>query len=438
MGFQMESTSRFRSAGRAALVAAAALTLALGAFTFAQSDQAARVADDAIAHAGLQEAAAAAAGARADIVIALAAESPAVRRAAIGDATLRVGLLASVEVEADLEEEIGAIADRLEEFSQGLETQGPQDVDPWGTTLINELSDVADRLLDEAMALEAAIRAESSAAGDTARAASVVVALIAPALAVFVLHRSNRSRLERLALTAAVERERAISAVQTELVSGLSHELRTPLTGIAGFAEALTEMGGADADFAEEAGRVIYTESMELQRMIEDMLVMSRASTGELAYSPRPVDARSMVDAAIEPFVKSDLSIDLDIETAVLNADRLRVRHVMRNLVSNALKHGRPPVTIEGRITGDRYLLSVIDHGDGFVGEDLERLRAGFVHSGDAPTVEGSIGLGFSVASVIAEGMHSSLDVLRTGRTTRITLSVPLDPDSVPATVDVG
>lgn len=438
MGLSMDSTSRLRAAGRAALVATAALTLALGAFTFAQSDQASRVSDDARAHARLQSAAAAAAGARADIVIALAAESPTVRSAAMDDARLRVSTLASADAGAELTRQIEAIAARLDQFSFALATEGAEEVDPWGTALINDLGSVADRLLDEAMNVEAAIRAEASAAGDTARAASVVVALIAPALAVFVLHRANRSRLERLALTAAVERERAISAVQTELVSGLSHELRTPLTGIAGFAEALTEIGGHDPDFAEEAGKVIYTESMELQRMIEDMLVMSRASTGELAYSPSPVEAGSVIETAVEPFVKSDQSIELDVEPAVWNADRLRVRHVLRNLVSNAVKHGRPPVAIEGRIVGDRYLVSVIDHGDGLVEADLERLRAGFVHAGDAPTVEGSIGLGFSVASVIAEGMHSPIDVQRIDGTTRITLSIPLDPDSVPAAIDVG
>jgi signal transduction histidine kinase len=429
----MDSTSKLRTAGRAALVAVAALTLAVGAFTFAQSDQASRVAEDAIVHARLQEAAASAAGARADVVISLAAESTGVRDAALEDAALRMSSLTTLDVSPALTDQIDAITARFEEFSTALESLGSEEVDPWGTALIDDLGLLTDSLIAEAQSLEAAIRAESSAAGDTARAASVVVALIAPALAVFVLHRANRARVDRLRLTAAVERERAISAVQTHLISGLSHELRTPLTGISGFAEALVEIGGDDPDFAEEAGRVIYTESNELQRMIEDMLVMSRVSQGSLAYSNRPVDATSVIAAAVEPFLKSDHELTVDAEAAVWNADRLRVRHILRNLVSNALKHGQPPVSIEGRISGDRYLVSVIDHGRGFDEDDLDRVRSGFVHADDSATTEGSVGLGFSVASAIAEGMQSSVDVARTDDTTRISLSIPLAPHTTPA-----
>lgn len=415
-----------RSILTSTLVGLATLGTVLGALVFAQSDQAHRVATDAITHARLQEAGASFAAIRADVVIALAAETVAVKEQALDDARARIAAATTMDARSLDADEIAALATSFTEFEQHLLTGDRQAADGPGTELLERSADISHRLIDEASDVEAAILAEASAAGDTARAASVVVALIAPGLTVYLLHRSSRRREEHLALTATLERERAISKVQTHLISGLSHELRTPLTGIAGFAEALLDSEGTDAEFAHEAGRIIYTESNELRRMIEDMLVASRASVGDLAFAPGDVDAALEFDAVVEPFQRSRHEIELDVQPATIKTDRLRLRHILRNLVSNAIAHGGSPVRLVGFVRDDRYVVQVVDHGAGIDPGELDRIRRGFVHGGESATVEGSIGLGFAVASTLAEKLGTHIEVRRVAEATVISIDLPL------------
>lgn len=415
-----------RSIAASVLVGLAALGTVVGALVFAQSDQAERVARDAIIHARLQEASASFSAIRADAVIALAAETEPVQRRALEDARARIEAASGLGADSLGASEFEELVALFTEFETLVLSGDQQAADGPGTDLIAHLADVADRLIAEASDYEAAILAEASTAGDTARAASAIVALVAPALTVFLFHRSSRRREERLSLMATLERERAISQVQTHLISGLSHELRTPLTGIAGFAEALLDTEGADAAFAHEAGRIIYSESNELRRMVEDMLVASRASAGDLAFAPSEVDAQLECYAAVEPFERSGHDIELQVDAARIDTDRLRLRHILRNVISNALTHGRAPVRLVGEIRGDRYVVEVVDHGEGIEPGDLDHLRRGFVHDGDSATVEGSIGLGFAVASTLAETLGTSLSVGRVDGATVVAIDLPL------------
>ncbi len=424
------------------LIGLATLATVVGSLVFAQSDQAQRVASDAITHARLQEAGASFAAIRADVVVALAAETIVVQEQALADARARIDSAAALDAASLTGKEIAALATLFAEFERLVLAGDRQGADGPGTELLQRSADISDRLVDEASNVEAAILAEASAAGDTARAASVIVALIAPALTVYLLHRSSRRREEHLALTASLERERAISQVQTHLISGLSHELRTPLTGIAGFAEALLDTEGADAEFACEAGRIIYMESNELRRMIEDMLVASRASAGDLEVAPGEVDTVIEFEAVVEPFRRSGHEVELDVEPGTIETDRLRLRHILRNLVSNAIAHGRVPVRLVGIARDDRYVVHVVDHGDGIDPDDVDRLRRGFVHPGDSATVEGSIGLGFAVASTLAEKLGTHVTVERVDGATVVTIDLPLatsaQPDPAPTTAGEG
>lgn len=407
----------------------------LGALVFASSDQTARVASDAGVHADLTETAASLAAVRADVVVALAADatdSIDVRDEAIADARERLAGASEI-APAGVAGPVADIADDVHALVDDLVELGAAAVDDDASVLLADLRSVAGEVERERADVEARIAAEAGSSGSTARLASFAVALLAPVLVVWTLHRANRARETRLRLLADLERERAIGEAQTNLIAGLSHELRTPLTGITGFAEALLEADD-DPTFTSEAARTIYDEAQDLGRMIEDVLVASRASRGELGVAAREVDVETEVATAIEPFRRAGREIALDIRPGTVVTDRLRLRHLLRNLVSNALVHGAQPVTVLGTVRDRHYTIVVEDHGPGFGESSLESYRGGFVHATEREsTVAGSVGLGLSVAHTLADALGATLRLTRRSGTTWVSFDVPLATNMAPA-----
>ena len=106
--------------------------------------------------------------------------------------------------------------------------------------------------------------------------------------------------------------------------------------------------------------------------------------------------------------------------------DRHHVSQLVRNLVSNATKHGGPTLAIEGRAGDGTYALRVMDDGDGVPEELAERLFSRFVHQGETPLTTGSVGLGLFIASMLAEAMGGELSYERLDGVSVFTLTLPL------------
>ena len=101
---------------------------------------------------------------------------------------------------------------------------------------------------------------------------------------------------------------------------------------------------------------------------------------------------------------------------------------MVRNLVSNGLKHGSPPVWVVGWASlEDRvYTVVVSDHGDGIPDEMLGNVFHRFVHKGSAPLTAGSVGLGLAVAKALATGLGGNLEYGRVQNRTEFIFTVPL------------
>jgi len=197
-------------------------------------------------------------------------------------------------------------------------------------------------------------------------------------------------------------------------VANLSHELRTPLTGIFGFALVLDDMlnqGPEELEFATlaETTGVILSEASELNRMVDDLLTAAKQEGGSLQLVLEDLEVGPVIESSIGLFRRQDNQLTVDCEPAVLRIDRHHLAQLVRNLVSNASKHGGPTISIEGRIRGDRYAVSVMDDGDGVPEELLERLFSRFLHQGETPLTTGSVGLGLFIASMLAQAMGGEL-----------------------------
>lgn len=289
-------------------------------------------------------------------------------------------------------------------------------------------------LADEQTRHSEAIAETESAVGRIASLARMAVTLLIPATAIllyFVLAR-RQMREQRSVMEAQLEAARQLAQAKDEFIAGISHELRTPLTAIYGFSEVLLESGLVDPNQALELIGVINGESAELSRMVEDLLTAARLDAEALTFDISELSLAPEIETVLQPFLRLGADVTVACEQVMVRADRLRLRQVLRNLISNAHHHGGPTIRIETLVDGDHLKLAVIDDGPGVPPEIEDRLFEPFVHDGRNALLVGSVGLGLSVARTLTEGMGGVLAYQRVDGDTVFTLTLPV------ATFDEG
>ncbi len=183
-----------------------------------------------------------------------------------------------------------------------------------------------------------------------------------------------RRAQRRRELRNALEHERALVLAKDELIANLSHELRTPLTGIVGFAHTAVLDTILDAAELREMSGIIASEANELSRMVDDLITAARDDQDSLCIRLETVDPNIELEAVLVAAKLADHKVRTDLEPAEVRADRLRLRQILRNLVSNAIKHGGPDVAVEGTLERDTYRLFVSDDGEGVPEHLADRL----------------------------------------------------------------
>lgn len=243
-------------------------------------------------------------------------------------------------------------------------------------------------------------------AGRVANAARFGVAFLVPLTFVLAVRRNQRRRQQRIALEQEIQNQRAITRAKDEAIANLSHELRTPLTSIYGFAMTLVE---EPSSASPEIAQVIASESADLSRMVDDLLTAARSDNEALMFRQEVVDPVLEVKKVLDPLAHI-ITVETRLADAEILADRLRFRQMLRNLVSNAIKHGAAPIAIRGRVDGESYVIEVIDSGPGVSAEISARIFeryvspragaarngqrwAGFVHCPSARRGDGQHGL---------------------------------------------
>lgn len=212
------------------------------------------------------------------------------------------------------------------------------------------------------------------------------------------------------------------------LLSSVSHEIRTPLTAIVGLSEAIVD--GADELGEEEVCElmaIIARQSRELAELVEDLLVASRADFGNLSIRFEPVELLGQVRRVVEGLSQSyptSKTIVVDDEVSWAWADSLRVRQIIRNLISNAIKYGGSEIRVGVEEGDDRVLLSVSDNGPGVPMGEIELIFERYYRSIESPTMPGSVGIGLAVSRQLAELMDGTLEYMP-GDWGRFVLSLP-------------
>ena len=254
-------------------------------------------------------------------------------------------------------------------------------------------------------------------------------------------------RGNRAALVAAAAAERA-NAAKTDFLSRMSHELRTPLNAVLGFAQLL-RMDNAHPLTSTQTEQVRHIESAgaHLLAMINDVLDLSRIESGTMPVSLDTVSVASVVDESRSMVAALANEGDVRVHSvpsvapAYVRADHLRLRQVLVNLLTNAIKYNRRggDVTIHWSLdaAGDRVRIEVRDTGLGMSQEQLAHLFEPFNRLGAESTrVEGT-GIGLVISQRLMHLMQGELVAtsgVGVGSTFALSLhTAALHPDGVAA-----
>lgn len=211
-------------------------------------------------------------------------------------------------------------------------------------------------------------------------------------------------------LDAARRRLEDLVRSKDQFVAAVSHELRTPLASVVGFADLLR--GALDPGTeAYATASIVASESKEMAAIIDDLLVAARAELGTLTIRPEPVElatiGRQVVEASGD---RRPTTVDTsDLQEAWAIGDPVRIRQVVRNLLTNAGRYGGPVVSIASGSTGCSAWIEVRDDGPAIPDEVASTIFEPYVSPGADAGQPGAMGLGLSVSSGLADMMNGWL-----------------------------
>ena len=231
----------------------------------------------------------------------------------------------------------------------------------------------------------------------------------------------------------------AAEKMRVDFVANASHELRTPLASILGYAETLADDAGDDPAMRGRFLKVMADEARRMQRLVEDLISLSRIEAEKYRLPDTSVDLSGLVGEVCGELADprnpraADITSDLGNDVPAVTGDRAQLSQVLHNLIGNAMKYGRAgtPVTVRlWRDAGGMVRLAVTDESEGIAPEHIPRLTERFyrIDPGRSRSLGGT-GLGLAIVKHIVERHRGRLDIAsRVGQGTTVTILLPPAP----------
>jgi two-component system sensor histidine kinase KdpD len=239
----------------------------------------------------------------------------------------------------------------------------------------------------------------------TARALSGSDRALAEALVAGLAAAVDRIRLEAEAREARVEAQ--VGRTRSSFLSAVTHNLRTPLASIKAAASTLrAPEARLDPQDRAELLETVYDETDRLERLVNNILELSRIRAGALEVHRELVDVRDLAQGAVRrlrPLARAHrVRLDVAVDIPELPADVEMMDQVFGNLLENALRFAPPgsEILVTARRVGDAAEVRVADHGPGVAPEDRERIFDEFVRVDARPDATGT-GLGLAIVRAL-------------------------------------
>ena len=233
---------------------------------------------------------------------------------------------------------------------------------------------------------------------------------------------------------------RRLEQLRKDFVANVSHELKTPITSIRGFAETLLDGAMSDQETCREFLRIIHEESLRLERLIGDLLDLTRIESKKMSLKWEQVAVESLLEKVSKTvkdrILSKGLSFSLEIPSPFeVEVDQDRFRQILLNLLSNSMNytpHGGC-ITVRATCDSKEWTLEIRDTGIGIPEEDLPRIFERFYRVDKARSRDsGGTGLGLAIVKHLVEVHQGKIDVeshVGQGTTFRLTFPLRLDDE---------
>ncbi|QHV01831.1 PAS domain S-box protein [Synechocystis sp. CACIAM 05] len=244
----------------------------------------------------------------------------------------------------------------------------------------------------------------------------------------------KRAEIETLR---SLVKERQLNEAKSQFVDIVSHEFRTPLTSIIGFGELLSKyFDRLSTEKKQQYINNIQNSSQRLKQLIDDVLSISRYDANKIEIELGNINLRNLANDLIENFScglgsehNFELNYHLKPDEHSLVDVRL-LRHILENILSNAIKYSAPGSTITLDISKDEehLLFQVRDEGIGIPLQDQEKLFEAFHRASNVGDIPGT-GLGLSIVKRYVEFQGGTIEVISMpGKGTTMVIKLPLNP----------
>ncbi|WP_127493994.1 HAMP domain-containing sensor histidine kinase [Paenibacillus glycanilyticus] len=233
------------------------------------------------------------------------------------------------------------------------------------------------------------------------------------------------------------EKETANEELKMNLITGISHDLRTPLTSMIGYLDLLRNHSFLNESEYNRFVNNAYRKAEQLKKLIDDLFVYTRISSGNLKLIKKEVDLRALLEQILFEFVpianeqNSMITSQINVAESIVYIDPEQVVRIIDNLLMNALKYAVAPKVIDVTLECDEFwiYLTIENEGECITQEQESKLFERFYkteHATKNPAIHVGAGLGLAISRQLAELQSGKLELVHKAGHYAFTLLLPL------------
>lgn len=220
---------------------------------------------------------------------------------------------------------------------------------------------------------------------------------------------------------------------QSDQIAELVHELRTPLSSIS-TAAYLLQQGSMNPEQQKSLSKTIYSEAQRLSDLATTFLDLARLESGRVSFKPSDFNLKELVDETINILshrlqqLSINTFVEISKEMSDLHADRDKIKQVLLNLITNAMKYNKPGgnIKIKASELTDHFEISVTDNGIGMAPDVVAHLFEKFYRAKPTEESIAGTGLGLSICKTIIESHNGRIFVeSKQGTGSQFTFQLP-------------